>query len=98
MLRRCIVSKQVLLILLGESKKLTRLEGYGIRACGQYSRKKMFIYQSKANLDVESLFGNITHLVDPEVRKMLERGLFGNQDSTFILVRDLLAIEIKIRF
>ena len=44
----------------------------------------MLIYQSKkANLDMKILFDNITHLIDPEIRKMLERGLFGNQDSTF---------------
>ena len=29
------------------------------------------------------LFGNITHLVDPEIRKMLGKGLSGNRDSTF---------------
>ena len=44
---------------------------------------KMSIYQSKNNLDVKIFFGNITHLIDPEIRKMLENGLFGNQDSTF---------------
>ena len=29
------------------------------------------------------LFGNITLLVDPGIRKMLEKGLNGNQYSTF---------------
>ena len=28
-------------------------------------------------------FGNITHLLDPEIRKILEKGLHGDQDSTF---------------
>ena len=43
---------------------------------------KVLIYQSKDNLDVK-IFGNTTHLIDPEIRIMLEEGLCGNQDSTF---------------
>ena len=45
-------------------------------------KNRMLIYQSKADLDVKILFGKITHLVDPEIRKMLEWGLYENQDST----------------
>ena len=44
---------------------------------------KILIDQSTANLDMKILFGNITHLRDAEIRKMLEKGLFGNQDSMF---------------
>ena len=44
---------------------------------------KMLIYQSKAKLDVRILFSNIKHLIDPEIRKMLGKGLYGNHDSTF---------------
>ena len=44
---------------------------------------KMLIYQSKANLDVKILFGNIIYLIDPEIRKMLDRDLCENQDSIF---------------
>ena len=44
---------------------------------------KLLIYQSKANLDVKILFGNITHLIDLEIWEILEKGLFGDQDSTF---------------
>ena len=32
------------------------------------------INQSKANLNVKILFGKITHLIDPEIRKMMKRG------------------------
>ena len=39
--------------------------------------------RSKVNLDVKILLCIITHLVDPEIRKMLGKGLYGNQDSTF---------------
>ena len=39
---------------------------------------KMFIYQSKANLEVKIVLGNI----DPEIWKMLEKTLLENQDST----------------
>ena len=42
----------------------------------------MFIYQSKVNLDEKILFGNFPRLIDPEIRQMLEKGLFGDQDST----------------
>ena len=38
--------------------------------------------KSKANLDDKILFGKITHRLDPEIRKMLVKGIFGNADST----------------
>ena len=38
---------------------------------------------SNANLDLEILFGNIPEIIDPEIRKIPEKGLNGNQDSTF---------------
>ena len=40
-------------------------------------------YQSKADLDVNILFGNIIHLIEPEIRKILEKCFFGNQYSKF---------------
>ena len=40
----------------------------------------MSAYQSKASLDVKILFGNVNHLIDLEIRKMLELGLTENQD------------------
>ena len=43
----------------------------------------MLIYQSKANLDEKILFGKITHHLNPEIRKMLVRSMFGNKDSSF---------------
>ena len=44
---------------------------------------EMLICQSKVNLDDKILFGNITHHSDPEIRKMLVRGMFWNNDSSF---------------
>ena len=44
---------------------------------------KLKIYQPNANLDAKILCRNIVHLIDPEMTKMPEKGLFGNQDSTF---------------
>ena len=44
-------------------------------------KTKLLIYQSKANFDVK-MFDDTTNLIDLEIRKMLERGLNGNQDST----------------
>ena len=46
-------------------------------------KTEMFIYQSKINLDEKILFGSIPHLTDPEIRKMLVKGMFGNKNSTF---------------
>ena len=60
---------------------------------------KMVIYQSKADLDVKILLGNIIHFIDPKIMKMMERGLYGNQDSTFhSMIHILPAIEDKIIF
>ena len=46
-------------------------------------KTEMLIYQSQANLDGESLFGKIVHRLDPEIRKILVKGMFGNKDSSF---------------
>ena len=43
----------------------------------------MLIYQSKAKLDEKILFGRITRQLDPEIRKMPVKGMFGNKDSSF---------------
>ena len=65
-------------------KKFTRSEGGGIKSMRLIFKKtKKLIYLSKANLDVKIVFGNITQLIDPEIWKILARGLYGNQDSTF---------------
>ena len=45
-------------------------------------KSKMLIFQSKDNLDEKILFDKITHHLDPEIRKILVRGKFGNEDST----------------
>ena len=42
-------------------------------------KTELLIYQSKANLDEKILFDKITHQLDPEIRKMPVRGLYGNQ-------------------
>ena len=40
-------------------------------------KTKMLIYQSKANLDANIfLLVSITHLIEPEIRKMLESCLY----------------------
>ena len=45
-----------------ESKKLKRLAGYGIKIMWPKLETKMLIFQSKANLDKNILFGKITQL------------------------------------
>ena len=36
----------------------------------------------KASLDVNILFGRITHLIDPEIRKMMARSFHGDENTT----------------
>ena len=43
-------------------------------------KTKILINQSKANVDEKSLFGKITHLYDPTIRKMTKRGLHRNRE------------------
>ena len=76
-------------------KEFTRLESCGIKFSWLILKNKQLTYQSKANLNMKILLGDITHLIDPEIRKMLQRGLYGNQDPHSIL-NDSLDIEIKI--
>ena len=57
-------------------------------------KTEMLIYQSKANADEKVLFGKITHILDPEIRKMLETEVLERGFHIPFLVRDLLDIEI----
>ena len=57
--------------------------GYEIKSLRPIFKTEMVINQSKANLDEKILFGKITHHLDPEIRKMQVRGMFGNENSTF---------------
>ena len=50
--------------------KFMRLERYGIENMWLMFKTKMLIFQSKANLDVRILFGNITHLIGPEIKPL----------------------------
>ena len=59
------------------------MAGYGIKSMRPIFKTKMLIYQSKAKLDENTMFGNITHHLNQEIRKMLVRGMFGNNDSSF---------------
>ena len=66
-------------------KKFMRLAGYGMKNMRLILKIEMLIYQSKANLEKKILFGKITHGFDPEIWKMLGRGIFRIKDSTFHL-------------
>ena len=46
----------------------------------------MFIYKSKASLNVKIVFVKITHLLDQEIRKMLVWGFYENEFPHSILV------------
>ena len=56
--------------------------GYEIKNMRLIIKTYMLFYQSKANLDVKILFGKISHLLDPEIRTMLVRVLYENENST----------------
>ena len=51
-------------------KKFTRLVGSGIENMRPIFKIEMLIYQSKANIDEEILFGKIAHQFDPEIVQM----------------------------
>ena len=55
-------------------------------------KTKMLIFQSKANLDVKILFGEIIRIYDPKLANAWD--LYGTRIPLSILVRDLLGIEI----
>ena len=61
----------------------THLAGYGIKNRLPIFENKILIFQSKANLDEKTLLGKITHHLHPEIWKMLVRGTFGDENSTF---------------
>ena len=85
----------------GESKKVYAFRSCGIKSMRPIFETKVLIYQSRADLDEKILFGNITRLMDPEIRTMLERGVcvcVGTTIPNSILVHNLLAIEIKVHF
>ena len=50
---------------------------------GPIFKAEILIYQSKVNLDEKLLVGKMPHLIDPEVRKMLGRVIFGSKNTTF---------------
>ena len=49
----------------GELNRLKRLVGCRMKSIQPILKTKMLIYRSEANLDVKSLFGKVTHLLDP---------------------------------
>ena len=55
------------------------------------------IYQSKADLDVKSLFGKVNRLLDPEIMEMLIRVIIGPRIPRSILVHDLY-LPLKFKF
>ena len=59
-------------------------------------KTEMKINRSKYNLDEKILFGKITRHCDQEIRKIPARVCLGTRIPHSILVRNLLAIEIKI--
>ena len=46
-------------------------------------KTKMFIYPSNSSLDENILFGKITHHLGTEIRKLVERGMFGHENPNF---------------
>ena len=61
--------------------ELTRLAGYGKKSMQPIFKIKMLIFQAKTNLDEKIMFGKTTRHLDLEIRPMLVRGMFGNENS-----------------
>ena len=62
-----------------EKKRCTRLPGCGISSMLPNFKIELLIYQTKVKVDGKFFFGKIT--LDPKIKKMLVRGMFGNNDS-----------------
>ena len=54
--------------------------GYGIKTWWPIFKTEILIYQSKANFDEKILFDKMIHHLDPEIREMPVRGLYGNPE------------------
>ena len=63
----------------------TRLGRCDVKSMHLIFKTEMLIYQSRANSDVQILFGKITRLLDPEIRKLLVSGFVWNENSIFSL-------------
>ena len=66
------------------------MESCGIKSMRPIFKTKMLIHQSKANLDLKNCL--MISLI------LRTQKAFGTKAPNFILVHDLLAIEIKIHF
>ena len=60
-----------------------RLADCKMKSMSPVFKIEMFIYQLEANLIREIFFRKITHHLDQQIRKMLIKGMFVNEDSTF---------------
>ena len=79
-------------------KKVYALAGCEIKRMRPIFKTEMFIYQSNINFDGEILFRKIAHHLDPEIKKMLVKGIIRTRIPHCTLVHDFFAIEIKILF
>ena len=59
---------------------------------------EMLLYQSKVNLDEKILFGSIPHLIDPEIRKMLVKGMSGWEQKFHIPFWSIIYLLLKFYF
>ena len=66
------------------------MAGWGTQGVGPIFVAGMLVYRSGVSLDKKILFGNVHHLTDQEIRKML-----GTNIPRSILVHDLPSIETR---
>ena len=60
-------------------------------------KNEMSTYQSKANLGGKILFIKFTHHLDPEIRKMPVRELYGNREF-YVPCWSMIYLTFKFRF
>ena len=75
-----------------------RLVGCGIKNKCTIFKTEISIHQSKANLDEKILFCNISHLIDPEIKKWWYRACLVTKFPYSIQVHDLPFIEIQVLY
>ena len=97
-------SKSINELFTGKFPTVFKLFRHRVNASSNFATGTFFIvfkmcrHRVNAVLVEKILYGKITHHLGPEIRKKLVRGMFGNKNSGFILVNNLLSIEIEIQF
>ena len=76
-------------------KKFTRLANHEIKCTWLIFKTRSLIYQSQANLHEKILFGKITHLDDPIIRKMPARSVEDGDEKFHVPFWSMIYVALK---